>query len=124
VVAKLVAAAFLLIGIAGIARPADAATAKSGLFGIVRKGPVTPVCSVDRPCDAPARATLVFSRRGRSTRVRSGQDGRYRIALPPGIYEVRSVERIGIRNLPRPHAVHVRAGHWDHIDFFFDTGIR
>ena len=28
------------------------------------------------------------------------------------------------RKLPKPHAVHVRSGHWDKIAFFFDTGIR
>ena len=114
----------LLAALAGLPPPAAAVTAKSGLFGVVRRGPIRPVCSVDQACDAPARLTLVFSRRGHSTRVRSGPAGRYRIALAEGIYEVRSVERIGMRNLPRPHAVHVRAGRWDHIDFFFDTGIR
>jgi hypothetical protein len=104
---------------------ASAGTTASGLYGVVKKRPVTPVCSVDIPCDAPVEVTLVFSRGGREVaRVRSSETGRYRIGLTPGFYDVRSSVRIGIQKLPKPHAVHVRAGHWDRINLFFDTGIR
>ena len=104
---------------------AGGVTAKSGLFGVVKRGPIAPVCRVDVPCDAPTKVTLVFSRRGgKVTRVRSAPNGRYRLALAPGYYDIRTVEKIGIGSLPRPHAVHVRAGHWDRIDLFIDTGIR
>jgi hypothetical protein len=97
----------------------------NGLYGVVRKGPVTPVCRVGVPCNAPVRLTLVFSRAGRTVgSVRSALTGRYRIALAPGFYDVRSAERVGIGRLPTPHAVHVRAGRWDRIDLLFDTGIR
>lgn len=123
-VARFALTTILLATLVTAPHAADAVSAKSGLHGVVRKGPVKPVCSIDEPCDAPARVTLLFSRGGHTMRVRSSYDGRYRIALAPGIYDVRSLERIGIHALPRPHAVHVRPGHWDHIDFFFDTGIR
>ena len=104
---------------------ASAGTTGSGLYGVVKKGPITPVCRVGVPCDAPAEVTLVFSRGGREVaRVRSSKTGHYRIALAPGVYDVRSTVRIGIQKLPKPHAVHVRAGHWDRINLFFDTGIR
>ncbi len=104
----------------------------SGLYGTVTTGPITPVCRQGVPCDAPAQVTLVFSRLrttaggGESVwkRVRSDKNGRYRIALPAGFYAVRSAVRIGMTRLPKPHAVHVRAGYWDKIDLFFDTGIR
>jgi hypothetical protein len=97
----------------------------SGLYGFVRKGPVAPVCQAGLPCNAPASVTLVFSRAGvEVARVRSTQQGRYRIGLPPGYYTIRSVMRVGISNVPRPHAVHVRLRHWDKIDLLFDTGIR
>jgi hypothetical protein len=56
--------------------------------------------------------------------VRSTQHGRYRITLAPGYYTIRSAKNVGISNVPRPRAVHVRTGHWDKIDLFFDTGIR
>jgi hypothetical protein len=97
----------------------------SGLYGIVTKGPTTPVCRVGVPCDAPVSVTLVASHGSTEVaRVRSTRQGRYRIALPPGYYTIRSTKRVGITSNPRPHAVHVRGGHWDKIDFLFDTGIR
>jgi hypothetical protein len=104
----------------------------SGLYGTVRKGPVRPVCSASEPCDAPAQVTLSFTRTFRSdgggaityATVRSDKQGRYRIALSPGYYQVRSTAKIGMTRLPKPHAIHVRAGRWDKIDLFFDTGIR
>jgi hypothetical protein len=102
----------------------------SGLHGIVTKGPTMPVCRQSQPCTAPVQATLVFRRTGtgpmagRFYRTRSGADGRYRVALLPGYYTVSTVERIGIRRNMHPHAVHVRAGHNDKLDFTIDTGIR
>jgi hypothetical protein len=97
----------------------------SGLYGTVRKGPVQPVCQVGVPCDAPAQVMLVFSQGGRViARVKSSDKGKYRIALDPGFYDVRSTVKIGLTKLPKPHALHVRAGHWDRINLFFDTGIR
>lgn len=104
----------------------------SGLYGTVRKGPIMPVCRQGVPCDAPAQVTLIFARSKSSpgggtftwARVRSDENGRYRIALAPGFYDVRSTVKIGLTKLPKPHAVHVRAGHWDRINLFFDTGIR
>jgi hypothetical protein len=115
-----VAAALVLL-------PAAAPTGAtgSGLYGIVKKGPVRPVCSIDQPCDAPAQLTLVFSEDGKVVaRVKSNEKGKYRIALAPGFYDVRSTVKIGVTKLPKPHAVHVRAGHWDKINLYFDTGIR
>jgi hypothetical protein len=100
----------------------------SGVFGTVRKGPVTPVCQQGVPCDAPAQVTLVFSRLEASgdvvARIRSTATGRYRVALEPGFYAVRATGKVGLTRLPKPHAVHVRRGHWDRINLFFDTGIR
>lgn len=108
------------------------ATTGSGLYGTVRKGPVKPVCQQGVPCDAPARVALVFSRVTTSDwtigtdqiEVRSDSKGRYRIALDPGFWDVRAKVKIGMTKLPKPHAVHVRQGHWDRINLFFDTGIR
>jgi hypothetical protein len=97
----------------------------SGLYGTVTKGPVRPVCSVDEPCDAPAQLTLVFSRDNQVVaRAKSTDKGKYRIALAPGFYDVRATKKVGLTQLPKPHALHVRAGHWDKINLYFDTGIR
>jgi hypothetical protein len=107
---------------------APAATVRGGLYGLVTKGPVRPVCKVGESCDAPARVTLEFSRSTAAGVLRyaiaSRATGAYRIALPPGYYSVTTKQRIGIRRNIRPHAVHVRRGHWDKLDFFIDTGIR
>jgi hypothetical protein len=96
----------------------------SGLHGTVTKGPTMPVCRVGQPCSAPAQVTLVFRRAGRVYSTRSSAAGRYRIVLPSGYYTVTTVERIGITRNIRPHAVHVRRGHVDRLDFSIDTGIR
>ena len=97
----------------------------SGLYGTVRKGPIMPVCRIDVPCDGPVYGTLVFSRSGHVVaRIRSTKLGTYRIALAAGFYDVRSTVKIGLTKLPKPHAIHVRPGHWDRINLFFDTGIR
>jgi hypothetical protein len=104
----------------------------SGLYGTVRKGPVTPACRQGVPCDAPARVTLVFSRATSSDgtmetdqfAVRPDRKGRYRIALDPGYWDVSATRKVGTSTQPKPHAVHVRRGHWDRINLFFDTGIR
>jgi hypothetical protein len=118
--AALAAVALVLVPAAG-----SGSSTGSGLYGTVRKGPVMPVCQQGVPCDAPAQLTLVFSESGHViARMKSNEKGRYRIALAPGYYDVRSTVRIGTTKLPRPHAVHVRKGHWDKIDFSFDTGIR
>jgi hypothetical protein len=97
----------------------------SGLYGLVTRGPIAPVCRQDEPCEAPAEVTLVFVRPGHAaTRIRSSANGRYRATLAPGYYTVRTLERIGIARRIRPAAVHVRPGHVDRIDFAIDTGIR
>jgi len=122
-----VAVALVLLPAAG-----SGGASGSGLYGTVRKGPVTPVCQQGVPCDAPAQLTLVFTRTSpagtfqsaQKWRVRSTEQGKYRIALDPGFYTVRSTVKIGMTKLPKPHAVHVRVGHWEKINLFFDTGIR
>ena len=113
------------LAIAALAVGANAALPSSGVYGIVKRGPIRPVCKVGASCDAPAEVTLVFSRLGRDVgRTRSGADGRYRIAFAPGYYTVRTVERIGITPNIRPASVHVRKAHFDRLDFAIDTGIR
>ncbi len=108
----------------------------SGLHGFVHEGPTAPVCRADDPCTAPARVTLVFRRAAirdgrlvplahvRPAGVRSDVTGRYRAVLAPGYYTVATAERVGIGRSLTPHAVHVRRGHLDRLDFEIDTGIR
>jgi hypothetical protein len=102
------------------------AVTASGLHGVVQKGPTTPVCYTGAQCTAPAEVTLIFrnTRTARAFKAHSNRQGRYRIALAAGYYRVTITERIGITGNIRPHAVHVRRGHDDRLDFSIDTGIR
>jgi hypothetical protein len=101
---------------------AGAATTNSGLYGVVRRGPTTPVCRLVRPCMAPAAgAMLVFWRRGHALeRTRVHKNGSYRIALPDGSYGVSTIPRAQIT----PLRVRVPLGRFRHVDFAIDTGIR
>jgi hypothetical protein len=90
------------------------------LFGTVTRGPVTPVCRVDIPCDDPAaNVKLSFSRAGSSISVRTDGFGRYRVRLAPGTYVVRSNAGMSIA----PARVTIR-GTTLRRNFSIDTGIR
>jgi hypothetical protein len=108
--------------------PSAGTTTRSGLFGKVTRGPLTPVCRAETPCYGPAAdVTLRFLRHGVvAGRATTAKDGSYRIALTPGMYDVRltppSRTRIG-RGL-EPNVAHVTAGRWTRTDFSIDTGIR
>src|SRR5690242_4026302 len=106
---------------------AAGAPVRSGLTGIVTRGPITPVCRVNVPCDAPAAGfALVFARAGvvHPVQTKTDAQGRYRVALPAGIYTVSGAVPAGVGRGISPARVHVRAGHVDRIDFSVDTGIR
>jgi hypothetical protein len=107
--------------------PADATTAgTAGLWGVVRRGPITPVCFENRPCDEPAaNVTIVFVRNNReAARVTTRRDGFYRIALRPGVYSVRTPRKISIGSGVEPSKVRVPSGRRARVNFFIDTGIR
>ena len=58
------ALALIAVSLAAVV-DASAALPRSGLYGSVRRGPLTPVCRVGVACDAPARnVILTFSRTG------------------------------------------------------------
>ena len=109
-----------------LAVPATSATTPSGLRGIVRRGPVTPVCRVAVPCDEPAAGVvLVFSQSGRVVaRATTGRAGGYRLVLRPGRYAVRTTRRTGIGSGVMPGSVLVPRGRVARVDFEIDTGIR
>lgn len=106
--------------------PAGAATVPSGLRGVVTRGPITPVCAAERPCDAPAKhATLLFSRHGSIVgRTTTDMEGRYRIQLPPGLYQVSRTVASKIGRGLEPDQARVRPGRFVRVDFSIDTGIR
>jgi hypothetical protein len=118
------ACALVAATLAGVATAASAAVPRSNLYGIVRRGPIMPVCRVGVSCDAPAaRVMLTFARAGVVETTRTDEHGKYRIKLSAGIYAVHTSSK-PFGQVPRPAKVHVRAGHSDQIDFAIDTGIR
>jgi hypothetical protein len=119
------AAIVLLVG-----STASASVPQSGLWGLVRRGPITPVCSPERPCTAPApNIVLVFSHNGVvAARATTNRLGKYRVKLHPGNYAVRVQVNAGrvspIGRRLSPGNAHVVASRYSRVDFMLDTGIR
>jgi hypothetical protein len=105
---------------------AQASVAKSGLQGVVMRGPITPMCVAEEPCTEPARnVTLLFSRNGRVVgRAVTDSAGRYRLRLPAGVYAVRRPPPLGIGKGIEPNHARVYARRFVRVDFSIDTGIR
>jgi hypothetical protein len=117
----------LVLAGAALLLPASASTAtQTGLWGTVRRGPITPVCFDDRPCDEPAaNVTIVFVRNGReAARTTTTNDGSYRVALRPGVYTVRTLKKVSIGRGLEPSSARVPARRRVRVNFFIDTGIR
>jgi len=105
------------------ATSAQASTPRSGLYGVVSRGPITPVCVAEQPCSGPAAGTILQfrSRTGRLVgHAVTRSDGSYRIALPVSFYAVEATSGRGLR----PTNVRVKPSRFRHVDFFIDTGIR
>lgn len=119
--------ALLIVALVPTALGATSAHAitPSGLRGVVTRSPITPVCIEGVPCSAPAKNTLlVFSRRGRSVRTRTDSIGRYRVALAPGWWSVRTATVPRIGSGIEPHTVRVFAARFRVVNLDIDTGIR
>ena len=128
------AAATLVAGVAAAGSASRSPTAApqatrvpSGLHGVLYRGPTTPVCKVNVPCEAPAPGvTLFFTRPGsglKAISTKTGADGAYRVPLPAAIYTVKTDQR-PFGATPHPTRVKVRLDHVDRLDFRIDTGIR
>jgi hypothetical protein len=113
----------LVLPTAGVA----GAGAGSGLYGVVREGPVTPVCRVGVPCTKPAAgiALTFVGQSGSQWHATSKANGSYRVVLQAGTYRVRvggsTTTRIG--STVKPAVVTVTGG-FTRQNFVIDTGIR
>ena len=90
------------------------------------RGPNTPVCTAEQPCSEPAKnVTLVFSRNGQVVRrAKTNDQGRYRVALAPGLYVVRLTPKPNIGRGLEPVRARVVRARFRRVDFSIDTGIR
>jgi hypothetical protein len=116
---------FLTALVAALLAGSAGATTSSGLHGRVMRGPTSPVCIAERPCNAPAKGlTLVFSRNGRAVgRTITSAEGFYRVALARGLYGVAAGTSAANHRL-QPTRADVLAGQYRRLDFSIDTGIR
>jgi hypothetical protein len=100
--------------------------AQQGIEGIVLSGPRCPVQSLENPCpDLPYQAWINVRREDRTlvTRVRSGEDGRFRVGLRPGLYRL-DPESGNPFPVAGEQEVRVEEGVFASVTVSFDTGIR
>jgi hypothetical protein len=109
-----------------VAAGAQATPRRGTLTGTVTRGPITPVCAIEVPCDEPApNVTLLFTRNDAVIgRAVTDANGNYRIRLPGGTYVVRRPSATTIDRRLDPNRVWVAAARTRRIDFSIDTGIR
>jgi hypothetical protein len=120
----------VLVGLLSLAFASAAgaqATAPRGtLTGVVKRGPIAPVCVAEQPCDEPAKNVALLFSRAESVvaRVVTDGQGRYRIRLRAGLYSVRRPGAATFDRKLEPSRVKVYAGKVRNVDFSIDTGIR
>lgn len=100
----------------------------SGVDGRVLIGPICPVMRADEPCpDRPFAATIVVRDAGGRdvATVRSGADGRFRVALPPGGYTLVPLSpNPGTPPYASPQLAAVEPGRYTFVTVRYDSGIR
>jgi hypothetical protein len=101
-------------------------TPTTGLTGVVVRGPITPVCRVDIPCDAPFSAGFSVQQSGRRAgQFRSDANGRFTVWLSPGAYRVvPDSDAPLIAPASQARAVDVGSVGLTSVRLEFDTGIR
>ena len=109
----------------GVGTVDASASLRSGIRGIVIKGPTSPVCRRGESCTAPAAGiVLVVALQGVTiATVTTSGSGAYRVALRPGTYVVRS-RRSSMFGSMQARTVRVLPGRFAVASFEIDTGIR
>lgn len=98
----------------------------TGLTGTVVRGPVTPVCQIQTPCDAPFSATFTVEQSSRRiTQFQSDAQGRFTVMLPSGVYRiVPAADAPIISPQSQVKDVQVLPAGLTEVRLEFDTGIR
>jgi hypothetical protein len=119
----------ILLAFASCAISAEGRGPASGVAGRVLLGPQCPVLQAGSPCpDKPVAAEVQVFKSGSDELVKStdsGQDGRFRIDLEPGSYELLPVvsESGGLPYGKRVLVV-VESGKYNRVTLSLDSGIR
>jgi hypothetical protein len=98
----------------------------TGLVGQVLRGPITPVCRVDIPCDGPFSAWFdVLHGDALVARFHSDSSGAFKVALAPGAYVVVPSDSAPLM-MPGAQRKDVVVGPdgFTRVTLDFDTGIR
>ena len=105
--------------------PAENRSAGAGLYGTVTISPGMPTCKPGEPCGRPAKnVTLAFVQSGvASVTTKTDEEGRYRVALPAGDYQV-SLRNGAPGKTVQAQTATVPSGDYAKHDFTFDIGIR
>ena len=120
-------ASVLLITFAVSACNGVAPSPTTGLTGVVFRGPITPVCRIDVPCDAPFSATFRVQRGGRQiAQFQSDSSGQFTVHLDPGAYSVvPNADAPVFSPMVQAKSVTVEdTGVLTVVRLIFDTGIR
>jgi len=101
-------------------------TVDTGLTGVVVRGPITPVCAINTPCEAPFSAAFdVYADGRRIAGFRSDAEGHFTVMLPAGIYRVIPGADAPIIQPPaQVKSVEVLPVGLTEVRLEFDTGIR
>jgi hypothetical protein len=123
-IARLLVASLAVVLLAGCAaHGAVSEFSDSGIQGTVVEGPTCPVEQAASPCpDRPLAADLVVTGADSVSHLRSGSDGRFRVAVAPGAYTI-TAGSTGPPTL-RPVHVTVPAHTFVSVTLTFDSGIR
>ena len=104
----------------------ESSSPTTGLTGLVVRGPITPVCRLDIPCDAPFSAGFTVERnRSQVAQFRSDAAGQFTVWLSPGTYRIIPDSDAALL-APAAQAKTVEVGNvgLTNVRLEFDTGIR
>ena len=123
----------VVVGCSEIGIPIETPTAPSGICGSVVLGPTCPgPASQDPGANDPvpcltayaAHLAILDSEGGRVATAASGNDGTFKVDLPPGEYVVTPASGPDTYPIAQPVSVTVAAGQYATVEINYDTGIR
>ena len=116
----------LLCSIATACDQPPAPTDDTGLTGVVVRGPIAPVCEIDKPCNSPFIAAFgVYENTRRVAGFRSDANGRFTVTLAAGTYRIiPAADAPIIQPSAQVKTVDVHPVGLTQVTLEFDTGIR
>lgn len=100
-----------------------APTSDTGLTGTVLRGPTTPVCTQNVPCEAPFSASFLVEQNGHAIgQFHSDVDGHFTVSLAPGDYSIVPAPDAPV--LPHAQPATVGPSGYTMVTLHFDTGLR